>query len=401
MPAGATALPTHRRTACPIPRQSTVAELVVDFLIARGVDRVFGLQGGHIQPIWDQLARARRAHRRRARRRRGRAHGARARGADGRRGHRDGDRRPGRHQLRDRDGQRAARARARAADRRLRAARAGRPGSAAGHRARRHHAARHARRRARCASPTTCCATSTRRTRRPPATAIRPGPPMSRFRPTCCARRCRRSSCCRSGSRRSRRARIPPDADDVGRAAADHRPGEAAAGAHRPRRAARRAPSSCASSTAPARVYLDTQESRDLVPADHPSVVGAMRGARDAGGRPRDRRRPQARLPDRLRLAGGAAARALHPHRATTGRSCARTGAARSSCSPHPALALAALAAAVPGPSPHLDTAWTKSLRDEHVRRVDQVRRRARQRAGRQGRPHASEPDLRGAARRR
>jgi acetolactate synthase-1/2/3 large subunit len=36
-------------------KSSTVAELVVDFLIARGVDRVFGLQGGHIQPIWDQL----------------------------------------------------------------------------------------------------------------------------------------------------------------------------------------------------------------------------------------------------------------------------------------------------------------------------------------------------------
>jgi acetolactate synthase-1/2/3 large subunit len=33
----------------------TVAEIVVDFLVARGVDRVFGLQGGHIQPIWDQL----------------------------------------------------------------------------------------------------------------------------------------------------------------------------------------------------------------------------------------------------------------------------------------------------------------------------------------------------------
>jgi acetolactate synthase-1/2/3 large subunit len=28
---------------------------VVDFLVARKVDRVFGLQGGHIQPIWDQL----------------------------------------------------------------------------------------------------------------------------------------------------------------------------------------------------------------------------------------------------------------------------------------------------------------------------------------------------------
>jgi acetolactate synthase-1/2/3 large subunit len=33
----------------------SVAELVVDFLLARRVDRVFGLQGGHIQPIWDQL----------------------------------------------------------------------------------------------------------------------------------------------------------------------------------------------------------------------------------------------------------------------------------------------------------------------------------------------------------
>ncbi|MCZ7564197.1 MAG: thiamine pyrophosphate-binding protein [Burkholderiales bacterium] len=35
----------------------SVAELVVDFLVARKVDRVFGLQGGHIQPIWDQLGR--------------------------------------------------------------------------------------------------------------------------------------------------------------------------------------------------------------------------------------------------------------------------------------------------------------------------------------------------------
>ena len=34
---------------------TTVAELVVQFLIRHGVDRVFGLQGGHIQPIWDHL----------------------------------------------------------------------------------------------------------------------------------------------------------------------------------------------------------------------------------------------------------------------------------------------------------------------------------------------------------
>ena len=31
----------------------SVAELVVTFLVARNVDRVFGLQGGHVQPIWD------------------------------------------------------------------------------------------------------------------------------------------------------------------------------------------------------------------------------------------------------------------------------------------------------------------------------------------------------------
>ena len=51
-------------------------------------------------------------------------------------------------------------------------------------------------------------------------------------------------------------------------------------------------------------LYLDTQESRGLVPADHP--VGRGRDARrgDERGRSRRRDRPQARLPDRLRLAG-------------------------------------------------------------------------------------------------
>ena len=39
------------------PSRSAVAALVAEFLVARKVDRVFGLQGGHIQPIWDELAR--------------------------------------------------------------------------------------------------------------------------------------------------------------------------------------------------------------------------------------------------------------------------------------------------------------------------------------------------------
>jgi acetolactate synthase-1/2/3 large subunit len=34
-----------------------VATLVARFFQARGIRRVFGLQGGHIQPVWDQLAR--------------------------------------------------------------------------------------------------------------------------------------------------------------------------------------------------------------------------------------------------------------------------------------------------------------------------------------------------------
>src|SRR5271165_6657800 len=32
------------------------AAWIARFLKARGVDRIFGLQGGHIQPIWDHAA---------------------------------------------------------------------------------------------------------------------------------------------------------------------------------------------------------------------------------------------------------------------------------------------------------------------------------------------------------
>jgi len=35
----------------------TCAEWIARFLEARGIDRIFGLQGGHIQPIWDHVAR--------------------------------------------------------------------------------------------------------------------------------------------------------------------------------------------------------------------------------------------------------------------------------------------------------------------------------------------------------
>lgn len=35
---------------------TTVANAIVRFLVARGVTRVYGLVGGHVQPIWDELA---------------------------------------------------------------------------------------------------------------------------------------------------------------------------------------------------------------------------------------------------------------------------------------------------------------------------------------------------------
>lgn len=35
--------------------EPSVASVIARFLVARGVERVFGLQGGHIQPIWDEL----------------------------------------------------------------------------------------------------------------------------------------------------------------------------------------------------------------------------------------------------------------------------------------------------------------------------------------------------------
>ena len=34
----------------------SAAEWIAEFVVRRGTKRVYGLQGGHIQPIWDQLA---------------------------------------------------------------------------------------------------------------------------------------------------------------------------------------------------------------------------------------------------------------------------------------------------------------------------------------------------------
>ena len=194
---------------------------------------------------------------------------------------------------------------------------------------------------------------------------------------------------------------MPPDPAEVERAArlideAKRPLVMTGRGAMRRRRRARRA-----SSIARAPLYLDTQESRGLV-----SGGARRRSSAQCAAVPCRRRTCVIVVGRKLDYQTGYGSPAIFAAtRAscaspTTGRNCARTAAARSSFSPTPALALVALAQAAKRRSPRLDTQWTTALRSEHVRRAVALRRIARERARRQGRTHASEPDLRGAARR-
>ena len=277
----------------------TVAELVVDFLVARGVDRVFGLQGGHIQPIWDQLAQ------------RGvRIVDVRDEGAAVHMAHAHAvltgsvgvamvTAGPGVTNC--------VTAMANAQLERVPVLLIGgcAPGAQddlgplQGIAARRHHAARHARCRARCASPTTCCAISTRRMataagrRRPAGSRVRRD-----SRPTCCGRRFRRKVVLRRVSRAEAATAYP--ARSRRRAASGARMiGEApaSAGAHRPRRAD--APARARALPRPHRRGLSRHAGKPRPgPGEHASVVGAMRGRAMQEADLRRRRRPQARLPD-------------------------------------------------------------------------------------------------------
>ena len=123
------------------------------FLKARGVDRIFGLQGGHIQPIWDEVARL------------GiRIIDVRDEGAAVHMAHAHNELTgalgvamvtagPGVTNTVTAVANASLAARQRAADRRLPAAGADEHGAAAGHSAHRHLEADHPHRRARCASP--------------------------------------------------------------------------------------------------------------------------------------------------------------------------------------------------------------------------------------------------------
>ena len=259
--------------------------------------------------------------------------------------------------------------------------RAGRPRPAAGHRPRRHHAAGHAQRRARCASPTTCCATSTRRCAtargRRQSARVRC---TSRFRPTCCARRCRRRVVLPeylAAKRAARAFRPTPPRSSARRAliAQARRPlvltGRGALGAGAELVALPRSPRGA--------LYLDTQESRGLVPRR--ASVGRRRGARarDAGGRPR---RSSSAASSTTRRATARRRCCRNARFLRIGDNCEelrenRRGEVELFADPG-ARARGAGATRSRKRVAALDTAWTAALRAEHVRRADEVRGRAR-----------------------
>ena len=161
--------------------------------------------------------------------------------------------------------------------------------------------------------------------------------------------------------------RIPPDAAEVQRAAATIQ------AARRPLVVTGRGAQGCAPELVQfidrtGAVYLDTQESRGLVPAEHASVVGAMRGR-------------AMQETDLLIVVGrkldyqmGYGSPAVLPNAkflriADNWEELRENRRGEAELFAHPALALAALVAALPGPSAALDRDWTTALRAEHVRR--------------------------------
>jgi acetolactate synthase-1/2/3 large subunit len=161
--------------------------------------------------------------------------------------------------------------------------------------------------------------------------------------------------------------RTPPDPADIARAA------RTIGDAHRPLVLSGRGANAAGRELAlflqrTGAVYLDTQESRNLVPGENPAVVGAMRGRamQEADlviviGRKLDYQTgygSPAVLPNARLIRIGDNWEELRENR----RGEVELFAA-------PELALDALAKAIPGKSANLDTVWTASLRDEHTRR--------------------------------
>jgi acetolactate synthase-1/2/3 large subunit len=181
--------------------------------------------------------------------------------------------------------------------------------------------------------------------------------------------------------------RIPPDPAEVQRAA------QAIGAARRPLVVTGRGATGAASEVLrlldrSGAVYLDTQESRGLVPNDHPSVVGAMRG----------RAMQEADLVvvvgRKLDYQMGYGSPVVLPNAkfvriADNWEELRENRRGEAELFAHPALALAAIADALPGPSSALDREWTAALRAEHVRRsTKHIEAMAAAEAGKDGHMH-------------
>ena len=164
------------------------------------------------------------------------------------------------------------------------------------------------------ACPSRSSASSTRRSRARSATRESLVRSTSKFRPTCCARRCRRSSCSTNGWQRSRRAVLPPDPALIADGRRCVLVGAASARHHRPGRA--RGGRGAGPLPRPHRRALPRYAGEPRAGARRPSFDRGRRARRgDDGGGCRAAHRPQARLSGRLRLAGGLPECALHPPR--------------------------------------------------------------------------------------
>ena len=181
--------------------------------------------------------------------------------------------------------------------------------------------------------------------------------------------------------------RIPPDPADVERAAA------LIAQARRPLVLTGRGAQEAGAELvrfldATGAVYLDTQESRGLVPAEHPSTIGAVRA------RAMQETDLAIVIGRKLDYQTGYGSPAVWPkaHFLRIGDNAEELRENRRGeveLFAHPALALAALARALPARGPALDVAWTEALRSEHLRRAKKVAAGlAEAPAGKDGRMH-------------
>lgn len=134
-------------------------------------------------------------------------------------------------------------------------------------------------------------------------------------------------------------------------------------------------------------VYLDTQESRGLVPGDHASVVGAMRGVVMGEA-------------DLVVVVGrkldyqlGYGSPAVYPHArflriADTAGELVDNRRGDPEIFATPALALAAIVEAMGNAAPATDRAWVDGLRRKHLDRSDPAKRKAAPATGSDGKVH-------------